>query len=366
MKPFHALYYCKKNLKKILTVILMICLSGLLYVGGSYLTNIEEVALDVVSRYQDFSFVFQSVNDTDDSAMQTFLNETNQDQRLSVIRMGSGHFDYPTTLGFKNGSDVWCFTPEDFSLINERLSLSVPDTLIKENSLILSEKEARYLGVKDGEEYKNSSEKLYFYYGTGTFTIHTVKNKTFFGALITPEAEDSNMFMVTYHEKADQEYFKEWNEHFKEKYPAMNINPFENRFENVKKNFEVNKLIFLSIIIVVTCVFFITINAVLVGIYEARKNEFLLYHKIGISMKRIYGKIIAELTTIAIIGLISGFLLSSLCITILNRFVYYDNGLELSYFHPWSVVSFLSCNMLILIPSILFRIRAVKRADREE
>ena len=53
MKPFQALYFVRHNLSRVITVFIMIALTGLLYVGGSYLSNIEVEFLKVLIKSPD-------------------------------------------------------------------------------------------------------------------------------------------------------------------------------------------------------------------------------------------------------------------------------------------------------------------------
>ena len=145
----------------------------------------------------------------------------------------------------------------------------------------------------------------------------------------------------------------------KEKYGNIQIQTHEERYERAKENFAINSIIFLGIIVVVTCVFFITINAVLVGIYDKRKSEFQIYASIGIPKKKIGWKVIKELVLMSVIGMGLGILLSFIIIALLNIFAYAESGLQLYYYHPWSLGAWLICNVMILVPSIFLRLRGI-------
>jgi len=117
--------------------------------------------------------------------------------------------------------------------------------------------------------------------------------------------------------------------------------------------------------VVVTCVFFITINAVLVGIYDKRKSEFQIYESIGIPKSKIRRKVVGELVTMSSGGMILGFIFAVLAITLLNVCLFAKDGLQLYYYHPWALGSWLICNAMILIPSILLRLRAIHKSSGE-
>ena len=169
---------------------------------------------------------------------------------------------------------------------------------------------------------------------------------------------------MTWSEKGNREILNKRIEELRAKYKDMSIHTYEERLRSANENFSINGIIFLSIIVVVTCVFFITVNAVLVGIYDKRKSEFLLYDNLGISRKRIKGKVISELALFSLIGMFFGAVLIVVTIAFLNRFVYGGTGLQLYYYHPWAAWSFVICNGMILLPSIAMRLRWFKRIDK--
>jgi len=106
-------------------------------------------------------------------------------------------------------------------------------------------------------------------------------------------------------------------------------------------------------------VFFITVNAVLVGIYDKRRAEFQIYESIGIPRRKVYGKVIRELLLMSGMGMVLGAALAFAAITLLNVFLYASSGLQLYYYHPWALGSWLICNGMIILPSTMLRVRGI-------
>ena len=227
------------------------------------------------------------------------------------------------------------------------------------------ERYAEYLGLKEGDLFEENREEIKLYYGEKPYTVRFMKGDEFSACLIAEDSAANAFYHLTWSEKGDEGSFQKRLTELKEKYKGLQISTYEERYERGKENFTINGVIFLSIIIVVTCVFFITINAVLVGIYDKRKAEFQIYESIGIPKARIRQKVVGELVLMSGVGMVLGLVLAFAVITLLNVWIFAKEGLQLYYYHPWALGSWLICNGMILIPSILLRLRAIDKGSRE-
>jgi len=361
MRPFHAWYFVRHNMRRISTVLFMIALTGLLYVGGSYLSNIKVEQLKVTNTHEEFAFVQNSGDDVDGSQLAALLAEVEADDTLTMFPVGGNQFNYPTTLSFQNGDFAFSYTEKDFMWVNERLGLVADASLIKDNTLFLTERSAKYYGLADGDLFTENRDEIYFYYGTKPYTVRIMKGNRFGACLVAEDSGENMFYHLTWSEKGNSEKFRTRLEELKKTYENLSIQGIEERRENVDSAFAINGVIFLCIIVVVTCVFFITVNAVLVGIYEKRKNEFRIYESIGIPRRKIYKKVVGELMLMSGIGMTLSLLIAFAAIALLNLFVYEKDGLQLYYYHPWAFLSWLICNVMILVPSILLRLRGIAR-----
>lgn len=358
MKPFQALYFIRHNFSRVLTVLVMIALTGLLYVGGSYLSNIEVEHIKVLDRHQNFAYVNLVASDAE-GEKEAFLEEVRHDETLQLFPVGGNDFRFPTVLSFENGDYAFSYTVEDFLWVNKRTGWVEDTGLVKDNTLFLTKRYAEYLGLKEGDLFAENREEAIFYYGERPYTVRFMKGDEFGACLVAEDSSTNAFYHLTWSEKGDKESFQKRLSELKAKYVGLQISSYEERYERAKENFSINSVIFLSIIIVVTCVFFITINAVLVGIYDKRRSEFQIYESIGISRKKIGRKIVAELMLMSGIGMVLGIVLAFIAITLLNVLVYAKSGLQLYYYHPWALGSWLICNGMILVPSIFLRLRGI-------
>ncbi len=364
MKPFQALYFVRHNLSRVMTVFIMIALTGLLYVGGSYLSNIEVEFLKVLDRQRDFAYV-NLVASGEEDEKEEFLEEVRQDESLRIFPVGGNHFQFPTVLTFENGTDAFSYTVEDFLWVNERTGWVEDTGLVEDNTLFLTERYAEYLDLRDGDLFTENREEITFYYGERPYTVRLMRGDEFAACLVAEDSADNEFYLLTWSDKGDEEGFRKSLTQLKEKYGDLQISSYEELYERGKEIFMVNSVIFISIIIVVTCVFFITINAVLVGIYDKRKSEFQIYESIGIPKSKICRKVVGELVIMSGVGMVLGLVLAFGAITLLNVFLFAKDGLHLYYYHPWALGSWLICNAMILIPSILLRLRAIDKSSGE-
>lgn len=364
MKPFQAMYFVRHNLAKVMTVIIMIALTGLLYVGGSYISNIEVEFLKTYDFEADVAFV--NLNGmTEEQGKEAFLEEVRKDEGLRIFPVGVNEFQFPTVLTFTNGNTSFCYTEEDFLWGNQRMGWVKDTSFVKENTLFLTERYATYLGLKEGELYNEIREELSLYFGERPYEVHIMEGDGFGNILISKECLTNEYYQLTWSDKGSRKAFESRVEELKEKYKEIDISTYEERLERGKSGFEINSAIFLSIMVVVTCVFFITINAVLVGIYDKRKSEFQIYESIGIPKAKIRRKVVGELVIMSGVGMVLGFILAISAITLLNVCLFAKDGLQLYYYHPWAQGSWLICNAMILIPSILLRLRAIDKSSGE-
>lgn len=361
MEPFQALYFVRHNLRRIATVLVMVALTGLLYVGGSYLSNIEVEFLKETDRYREFAYVNLVSSAIEDSLKKEILNEIAEDETLKLIPVGGNDYRFPTVMSFENGDYAFSYTAEDFLWINERTGWVKDTEKVKENTLFVTKRYGEYLKLKEGELFEQNREEATFWYGEKPYTIQYMEGDCFGVCLIAEESAGNMFYLLTWSDKGEEQQFWKRVGELEEKYEDISIETYEERYEMAKENFAINGLIFISIIVVVVCVFFITINAVLVGIYDKRKSEFQLYEAIGIPRRKVKGKVVRELLLINGIGMVFGVVLIVAAIAFLNLFVYRGTGLHLYYYHPWALWSFLICNGMILFPSIVLRLRWIAK-----
>ena len=133
--------------------------------------------------------------------------------------------------------------------------------------------------------------------------------------------------------------------------------------KNITDQYEFFTPMYTFIVILLSIILAVTINAAFVGMYQRRNFEFAVYRAIGISKKRIVGKIVGELVLLDLGTLTLGGLVFFLALYLFNNLVLYPAGKYLTYFHPLALVGLVLCNVTILVPLIVTRCRQLLRAD---
>lgn len=361
MNPFSARYYLKQNKGRVAKIIFMISMLALVYVGGLYLTNISEEAKAVERERRDFVEIRQTFDDNDGEQMSELVDYLMSDSDMEVFDVRTNLYRYKTMLGFSNGDRAYVFSKDDFLRFNERIQI-IPSSLeIPDNTVVLSEKQAKYLKVEDGGSLWDDTEKFDAYYGEGPFHVITFPGKAFSAYFVSDDSASIEYYLITWKMGSSKVEFFQRVEELRKQYDKVYFMTYEDAMDELQKNFDINNIIYYSIIAILSVVFAITTNAVFVGLYDKRKQEFTFYQGIGIQKKAIYKKVASEILCMNGIGLLIGVGLSILSVSLLNEFIYHKDGLSMWYYHPTAFLAALFCDLAILIPGIGLRIRNISK-----
>ncbi len=362
MNPFSSRYFIKQNFIRVLTMILMTSMIALLYVGGLYLSNISEEAYAVKKELKEFVCIRSTYDDTNAEQFLEITRQLYENDMIELFPVYLNYYCFKTMLGFINGDVAYVFSKENFARFNAKMHLISEDVELKDNTILLSEKEAAYLDVKDGGLLEpNRLEDLTTYIGTYPFHVVTFPRDAFSAYFISEEAASAGNYLITWKEESKRAEFFELVEEFKLTYDKLSIATYQDGVDALYENFSVNNVIYYSLMVIVAIVFAITTNAVFVGIYDKRKHEFALYQGLGIPKKRIYQKVAREILAINGMGVLLGAGISYLVIRLLNELLFAKDGLSMWYFHPMAFLATVVCDLAILIPGIGLRIHKISK-----
>jgi ABC-type antimicrobial peptide transport system permease subunit len=335
---------------------------ALLYVGGLYLTNISEEAYAIKDELKEFVTIRDTYSDTDAEQIQAFAKQIQESDIVEIYPVYLNYYRFKTMLGFTNGDAAYVFTKEDFQRFNTKMHLITEDVELAENTILLSEKEAAYLDVKDGGLLESDrSEDLSTRIGKYPFQVVTFPREAFSAYFISEDAATAGNYLITWKEESKRSEFLQLVEELKLRYDKLDFTTYQDGIDELHANFSVNNLVYYSMMVIVAIVFAITTNAVFVGIYDKRKHEFALYQGIGIPKKKIYRKVATEILCMNGMGLLLGAGFSFLVIRLLNDLEFSQNGLSMWYYHPMAMMATVCCDLAILIPGIGLRIRKISK-----
>ena len=203
---------------------------------------------------------------------------------------------------------------------------------------------------------KDYSEDVY-----GEFTLDAVTQEDGYSQYFITDEEDAQPPALSVGRgQAGGEEIYELVQGLKEKHDIYIHDTLE---QNIDSQFETFNMIYMFIIVLMAVIMAVTGNAAFVGMYQRRKFEFAVYRAIGISSKRIVGKLVRELLCMDGIALVIGGGVFFSGLYLFNNLVLYPMGKYLRYFHPMALLGLVLCNLAVLLPLMVTRSRQMLRAD---
>lgn len=364
MTPFSPFYYVSRNKPRCILLIVMLMLSAIIYVGGLYVTS-PNATFELFNEHSD-NFIYmvdRAVISGNESHFDEFIAEVEADEDLKYFYHtpdGAG-FWWNTVMGFECGSMQMSFCyVDDFKIYCEKLGIEVDFTKLRPGSLVLTQMLANNLGLSLGDTIdENTKSKLFEVHEGRSFTVDYISDRHGYGAFMLSDYQNKQAIQL-YSNTLSGQTLREKALALGSKYDILVGGTTK---EEIASQFSSFNFIYGFIVILVSVILAITINTAFSGMYQKRNFELAVYRAIGIKKKKIFSKLVLELIIIDGIALIAGGIITILFLYIFNNTVLYPKGLYLEYFHPLALAGVLICNLISLLPLILFRIRQIKKAD---
>lgn len=377
MKPFSALFYLIKNRFRSVTLILMIAATTLCYIGGIYVYSMEHHFYRELRPYRDYAMMYQNYGCTQDDWDLIVDNLLSLPSVSSLMPVNnSPRIAYTNEISFQISQNVIVFPSiEDIISLNQIMSF-VPDSsyLPSDGEIILSEGLAKNANIKEGDILTTSETLFNFDTPLKVKYIYSSLDYSAYGVDTT--AIPYSLFILRKGDVNDISGLEDpldRKEAFRQKFAedlesievadVIKISTYTNQYSDLKSQMPIYYMIFYSVVILISIVLAITINATLIEAYGKRKSEFSIYRAIGIPNQKLTMKIIKEIALINLFGLTAGLLLNLVIIMIINQLIFYPRGLGLPYFHRNAAIATLCCDIFAIIPSTLLRIRNIKQYD---
>lgn len=356
MKPFSALYFIKENKVRCMLLIFMIFLGYAAYLGGLYATNVRDCWELPLHYYGKMVLVSNNGEENQIEQYERFMEEAADDDRIDVLYISFRNaLNWKTIMGFENGQFAYTFASvEDFKMYCAHMDIECDTDSLKEGSMIMSEKMSKNRNLQIGDKIdKDDDEKIF-----GEYTLDAVTKEDGYPVyFIDPEIAGNDFAMLF----SDELGVSGLSNYIQKEYG--NILYGEQFEEEVEGWFEFFNSIYLFVVMILALILAVTICAAFMGMYQRRNFEFAVYRAIGISKRRIIGKIAGELLWMDLIALTAGGAIFFLGLYLLNNQVLYPIGKYLRYFHPVALIGLGFCNIMVLVPLILTRCRQMLKAD---
>lgn len=361
MKPFSAGYFIKKNRMRSSLLVFMFILSYIAYLGGLYVTNIRSMFDYSLERMDRYAILYPVSDDTDFEQFEKANEAVSKEKGITLFQQGVvSSLNTDSIMGFENQYLSLSFrSVEDFKTFCQVVGIKCDFENLKGGSLIMSSLEANNRGMKLGDALKEEEDESVY----GSYTLDAITDEEGYSVYYIDAGKNgSNLSYILLAENMTESEFATYLEKLGQQY-KIDIRSRKYFEETLDRQLGSFNYIYLFIVVLVSVVMAVTINAAFVGMYQQRQPEFAIYRAIGISKRRIVGKVAGELLLLDAIGMIAGGALLLLGVYLLNQLYLIPRGLILFYYHPIALSGMLFCNLMVLIPLLVTRSWQLLRAD---
>lgn len=364
MKPFSTRYYIKENRWRAASVVAMFVLTFSLYLGGLYISNVETVFSDRFERIEKVAFIVPDIHDEGYEEFDKAVAYLQQEPGITMLHQGVISNIYTTSLMNFNigGAGHFSFrNEEDFQTYCDFLGIhlveSCGDEGLPDGSLIMSGLQAKNRGLKIGDKFVAQDDDEWV---DQEYTLRGITDEEGYSVYYISNSENMNYMLLP--TDMDIKEFRRLLSTLKTEYDIY-VRDVDSFRKEIDRQLNSLQYIYFFIIILVSIVMAVTINAAFAGMYQHRNGEFALYKAIGISRKKIRLKIMKEVLLLDILGIIIGLALVMLVVYILNHLFLLEKGMQLFYYNKMSVIGMLVSNLIVLFPVTIVQSVKLLKAD---
>lgn len=377
MKPFSPLCYITHNKKRAITLILVTATLILCYLGGVYIDSSTENYMDMYDCTKDFYLFYEMNNDGAVNEFNNALQDINSSDAVEKVinTRWTTIFVCKNTLGYDNWVDTICFdNSDDFDFFNKHTHCAPSDVKLNKGEIAITKRIADMHHLKIGDVIRPNTkpetlkcEEPYtvkYIMNIDSYRSYCVTKDV---AYTTPIAfrkitNDETKSSIA----ASRHNMDSFFSRMKDKYQNIYFKDYHIMTDQASDYFSMIYTIYYGICIIVAIVIAITLNALFIGAYEKRKFEFCVYKAIGFSKREIRRKVISEILIIDALGMAVCTVLSMLSIFLINLLVMHPEGQWMKYYTNISLFMTLICNVVIIFPVILIRLKKIKKYDITE
>jgi len=362
--------YLKRNRLRAISIIVMLACTGVVFMGGMYVDNINDMYTYPYRNPSQYAIWYpQGINnDIKEEANRLYEEQTSfyPESAANYIPIDVVSGNVKSIMGFNNGSVIPLMTSkDDFEKFVKYTDILPKDIVLEDGEVVISELLANNWGVKEGDILKANGEKEQVYLSAdmrikrilpldGMQMYGWSSEIRKYGVMVLSTTED--------HEATLCEDLNQMAEEITDKYPHINVYTNEILRKESKDQTEMLVYMFYAVLVIVSLVFAITINATFTAMFEKRKYEFSVYKALGISKGKIFGKILGELLTMDGIALAAAAIVCFLTIKGLNS-ILYARGMQFIKISTTGVIGTILCNLAIIVPVMFFNMKRLKKYD---
>ena len=364
MKPFSAMCYIKENPKRSLIIIFLLFLTTMMFAAGNYVNSYHYYWAKNNDYYDRLCVVTALSSDEDFKEFAEIYQDLLKDEKLIVMERsprGLVGLPWDCTLGYEMGTASMVFdSPEDLRTAFEIFGISGDFSEVKEGTVCISTALAAQHGLKKGDTLDASvSEGIRGSYRIAALT----EDDSFMVFYVTPsEYEKPLRLNIMSRSLSGYDLYEE----IRQVCAGRKADITAPLRTSIDRQFEPYVLIFGAGLVILTLILAMIVNSVITGLFLSRRYEFGVYRAIGISKRRVYGKIARELILMDVLAVLGGMLIIFLFTFLINELVYIPAGKFLPYYSSMGLYGFLISNLMVMIPTILLKGHGMCKCDVTE
>lgn len=378
MTPFSARYYIRNNLKRCISLILLLALSAIAYLGYMYVHTFSTEVLLSGDYIKDIAMVMPGENIDTEEKLDKYFSDIEKVEKCSSV---SGLYpikflnvEINTTMNL--GASITYPIFENFADVksyNDTVKLMDENDLPKAGEIAMSSKFAKNLGLKSGDVVSKDNEHFGLIDdGKYKVKVFESENMTVLAVNADSQLDNHSAIYMAVRKSGEREQTCETFENDMNRLEAENPTITLQTYSDVLIGGELGhftdmlNMVYYAILLFVCLILIFTLNAIFTGVYERRRYEFSVYKALGISKRERNAKIIKEILLMDIIGVITGMAIVLLSMFILDTAYLNPRGLSLGGFSLEGFLITLVCNICCIAPIILLKIRKMKKYDITE
>lgn len=362
MNPFSSVYYVKENIKRSLLLIIMFILTFAVYMAGLYISNVESMFDIILEKDKKIAVIGSMATDKNCVDYEKAIEILEKEEGITLLRQGILSDIYSTSImGFDNGYVSYTFqNKEDFLVYCDFTGINIiensQDRGLCDGSVIMSRLQAANRGMETGDRLVARTDELV----NQEYTLDAITDNDGYSTFYI-SSTDSACCMVL-NNSLDDKAFKSLLKTMKTEY-SVYIKDYDYYKDRVDEQLGSFYYIYFFIIILMSVIMAVTVNAAFAGLYQHRNGEFAIYKAMGIPARKICLKILSEVLLIDITGLLAGLFIIITVIYLANNLYLIPHGLKLFYYNNMSMAGMAICNLIILIPVTVLQGLKLVRAD---
>lgn len=363
MRPLSAFYYIKENKVRAAILIVLFLCTVFLFIAGNYISSLHYFW----SKGEEYDAKICMIGaDPTDEGLQEFisyLEELKADEKLVVLERSARGFaglNWKGTMGVEMGNDSMVFnTPEDLKQAFVHLGIDCDLSAVGDRNVVMSTALAAQYGLQVGDRVDYSlNDDIH-----GAYTLAALTEDNSYTVFYVVR-DDENLARANVF--SNEMSGRELREYLENKAVGRKVNVNGLMADMNSEQFAAYNYMFLLCILILSVIHAVTVNTVLTGHYIKRTYEFGIYRALGMTRERIFRKCAGEIVTMDLIGIVIGMVLSFLYAFLMNELYYIPKGQYLPYYSALGIAAVILSNLLVVIPSVITKGRAMMKADVTE